>query len=408
MVKRVIKAAPDYLALNFFDFIRHFTNLLTSKEYDLWIESDKHTTILGYSCRGLFEVCMQYFYKEDLVVATTPIQHTSFRNILEKYVKPENIHIIRLNQNYNGIEEIPKLANCDLVVITHYFGQDMDISVLSEFKKKHNCIIIEDRVQGGTLDILSSHEIVDIPIYSMGMDKRPIALGGGFMYINNQYEELIEGTKKIIEALPIEKTGKRFKELVKKLPTFLFYNSRIFLASFIDLLRVATFFNKNISLLKFAKAYRAKNPGFDRETFLSKPSQGLLKSMYQNLDNHKKMEGLFAKKYSYFIECLDPEIIPYFFPWYKGVDSLSSYNTIQIEEHLVDQFLEFLTEYDISCIANPTYKVFNHPYENKEVDVKFNNGIVYIPSTPNMKRREIRYLADKLKEFYDITKNIKQ
>ncbi|OLS32042.1 MAG: hypothetical protein HeimAB125_12910 [Candidatus Heimdallarchaeota archaeon AB_125] len=402
MARRIIKAAPDYLALNVLEFGRHFTNLLTSKEFKLSIEHEKHTRILGYSCRSLFEVCLQYFDNRDLVVATTPIQHTSFRNILEKYVKPENLHIIRLNTNFNEIQKIPDLKKCDIVVITHYFGQDIDLTPFVEFKKKHNCFIIEDRVQGATMDLLASHEIVDIPIYSMGMDKRPIALGGGFMYIDNQHEDLIKGTMKLIAELPIEKTGKRFKDMLKKLPTYLFYNSRIFLAIFIELLRVVTFFNKKFSLLEFAKAYRAKNPGFDRTTYMSKPSKGLLKSMYQHIDDYKDMEELFARKYSYFIECLDPETIAYFIPWYKGESSLAVYNTLQIEEHLVDQFLEFLTEYDISCITNPTYKVFNHEYEGKEIDVKFNNGIVYIPSTPNMKKREIRFLADRLKEFYDL------
>jgi hypothetical protein len=399
---RVIKAAPDYLALSPLEFVRHFTNLLTSKKFDLTVKSETHTRILGYSCRALFDVCMQYFDKEDLVVLTTPIQHTSFRNIIEKFVKPENILIIRLNKDFNEIQEIPKVKKCDLVIITHYFGQDIDISPLSDFKKKHKCIIIEDRVQGGTMDTISSHEIVDIPIYSMGMDKRPIALGGGFMYIENHHQDMIEGMIKIIENLPVEKSKKRFKELLKKVPTYLFYNSRIFVTLFIELLRMVTFFNKKFSLLEFAKLYRAKNPGFDRETFLSKPSSGLLKSMYRHLDDYKDMEVLFSKKYSYFIESWDPEIIPYFFPWFKGESSLSVYNTVQIEEHLVDRFLEFLTEFDISCIANPTYKVFNHDYEGKEIDEKFNNGIVYIPSTPNMKKREMRFLADKLKEFYDL------
>ncbi len=402
---RIIKAAPDYLALSPIEFGRHITNLLTSKEFELTIEGEKYTRVLGYSCRALFDTCMKYFSKEDLVVVTTPIQHTSFRNIIEKYVKPENIYIIKLNKSFNEIERIPEVKKCDLVVITHYFGQDIDLSKLVNFKKKHSCFVIEDRVQGGTMDTLTSHEIVDIPIYSMGMDKRPIALGGGFLYLENKHKKIIEGIVKITKTLPQEKTGKRFKELLKKIPTYLFYNSRIFVAVFLELLRVVTFFNKKFSLLEFAKMYRAKNPGFDRETYLSKPSKGLLKSMYRHLDDYKDMEVLFAKKYSYFLEYLDPEVISYFLPWQRGEGSLSVYNTLQVEEQLVDQFLEFLTEYDISCISNPTYKVFNHDYEGKEVDVKFNNGIVYIPSTPNMNKREIRFMADRLKEFYDLVHN---
>ena len=68
---------------------------------------------------------MEYFSKDDLVVAVTPIHHTSFRDITEKYVKPENIHLIELNSNYNEIKKMPEMEKCVLVIITHLFGQDM-------------------------------------------------------------------------------------------------------------------------------------------------------------------------------------------------------------------------------------------------------------------------------------------
>ena len=93
---RIIKTAPDYLALNTFEFAKHFTNLLTSQKFELAIKNNTHTRILGYSCRALFEVCLRYFNNKELVVTTTPIHHTSFRNLIEKYVNPENIHIIKL------------------------------------------------------------------------------------------------------------------------------------------------------------------------------------------------------------------------------------------------------------------------------------------------------------------------
>ena len=52
--------------------------------------------------------------KEDLVIVTTPIHHTSFRNIIELFVKPENIHIIKMNKSYNEIESLPEVETCDL------------------------------------------------------------------------------------------------------------------------------------------------------------------------------------------------------------------------------------------------------------------------------------------------------
>ena len=120
-------------------------------------------------------------------------------------------------------------------------------------------------------------------------------------------------------------------------------------------------------------------------------------------DNYKNMEALYTKKYGLFYDSLSSKVLKKFFPWYRGDPILTPYNTILIEDHLVDQFLEFLTDYDISCIANPTYKMFNITYENSEKDRKLNDGIVYIPTPSNMKFWEIELLAEKLEEFYNLT-----
>jgi len=346
---------------------------------------------------------MKYFNKEDLVIATTPLHHTSYRIIIEKFVKPENIHIIELNSNYNEIEKVPDIKRCDLVIITHLFGQDMDLSVLADFKKRHNCVIIEDRVQGGTLDERFSDETVDVAIYSMGMDKRPIAMGGGYMYIDNIHDDLISASEEMTEKLPLEKRRNRYLDLVKKIPTYLFYNSRIFIFLTIKFINFMNFFSKKITLLSIALSYRTKNPGFSHHKYMLKPSRALLKSMVKNLNKYEKMEQRYIEKHKYFTECLSPELIAYFFPWFKDNACLTPYNTILIEEHLVSKFLEFLCNSNLLCIANPTYKVFNHSYEKDSKDIKFNNGIVYLPAIANMKKVEIRYLAYKLKEFYELS-----
>ncbi|MHA1442658.1 MAG: hypothetical protein ACTSPK_12485, partial [Candidatus Heimdallarchaeota archaeon] len=364
MSRYIPKVAPDYLPLTAHEFVHHFANLLTNKTYDLSVEYENYTKVIGYSCRSLFEVCLMHYYKEDLVIATTPLHHTSFRNIIERFVKPENIHIIDLNENYNGLGKIPDIDRCDLVVITHLFGQDFDLSKLAAFKKKHNCIVIEDRVQGGSLDDDFSHKIADMAIYSMSMDKRPIALGGGFMYVDNKYKKDIDGFKGIINNLPIEKSSKRFKELLKKIPTILLYNSRPFLYSFFSILKLLNFFNKNISILNIAKSYRKENPGFSHAGYMLKPSKGLLKSMYENFRKHKRVERIYTAKYELFIKCLTPKLVSTFFPWYMENKSLTPYNTIQIKEELIDDFLIFLDEYNMAGLPNPTYKVFNHSYEN--------------------------------------------
>jgi dTDP-4-amino-4,6-dideoxygalactose transaminase len=401
-MKYVIKTPPDYLPLSPGDFVRHFSNLLSNKEYDLSITYENYTKIIGYSCRALFDMCMEYFNKKELVIATTPIHHTSFRNIIEKYVKPENIHIIELNSNKNGIRKVPEIKKCDVVVITHLFGQDMDLAALSEFKKKHNCTVIEDRVQGGTMDRKFSHKVVDIALYSMAMDKRPIALGGGLMYIGNKHKKLIADFKEIIKNLPVEKSSRRFKELLKKILTYLLYNSRAMSFILVAVIDLLSFFNKKISILAVTKSYRYSNPGFSRRGYMLKPSSGLLKSMYENFHKYKEVEEKYAKNYNFFFSCFSPKLLSYFFPWYRGEASLTPYNTIQIEEHLVNQFLEFLSDFHISSLPNPTYKLFNISYDNYPEIVKFNNGIAYLPCVVNMTKDEIVYLSNKIKEFYKI------
>ena len=400
MKYNVIKAAPDYLPLSTQDFIRHFTNVFTREKFNHWQQFDDYTMIMGCSCRSLFEMCIEYFSKEELVIVTTPLHHTSFRTVIEKYVRPENIHIIELNEDYNGLSKLPEIEKCDIVVITHLFGQDMDLAQLSAFKEKHKCIILEDRVQGGSLDLKFSHKVVDISLYSMAMDKRPIALGGGFLYIYNKYKTVISDFKENIQKLPEEKPRTRFKDLLKKIPTYLFYNKRVALLILIRILNMLSIFNKKITLLNFGKYYRKTNPGFSRGYFMYKPSLGLLKSMYENFHKHKEIEELYDKKYDFFIKCLSPKIVSQFFPWYKGNPSLTPYNTILLDGDRVDQFLLFLDEDNIAGIANPTYKVFDISYESESRYKKFNNGIVYLPSLVNMSKKEIVLLSNKIKEFY--------
>lgn len=400
MLNNLIKAVPDYLPLSFQEFVRHFGNLFSKQGYKHWNENNEFITMLGYSCRTLFEMCMSCFEKEDLVVATTPLHHTSYRNIIEDFVKLENIHVIALNEEYNQIAEVPEVEKCHVVVITYLFGQDMDLSILSDFKKKHDCLIIEDRVQGGSLDRKFSHELVDIAIYSMGMDKRPIALGGGYLYIKKRHQEFFKKLNKLYLSLQRKKNSERFIELLKKVPTYLLYNVRPFLYLFIMTLEFLSLFSEKFDIVNVTKFYRKKNPGFIRSYCLYRPSFGLMKSMVENYNNHKKVDKLYSSKYDQFVNSLSPVVLEHFFPWYKGNTCYTAYNTILIEEHLVDRFMVFMNSYTISTLANPTYKMFNKEYEGDTKDKKFNDGIVYLPSHVAMNQEEMDFLNDRLVEFY--------
>jgi len=351
-----ILAAPDYLYLSSTEFIQHFTNMITADEiFDLYEYHKNYIKVMGYANRGLFDTILNYFRQknDDLVIATTPLHHTSWRNVIEKHVKTENIHIIDVKDSFNGLEKFPDIDKCDLVVITHMFGQDFDLKGLAEFKEKTGALVIEDRVQGGTSNYRFSNKLMDISLYSMAMDKRPIALGGGYLYIRMRYQEIAEDLIEIITNYPPEPIRKRIIDLLKKIPTFLLYNKRGVAFLFLRVLRML-----KLNLLDFTNMYRKKNPGFERNNFSLKPSKGLMKSMSQHYYDHQGMD----KKY-------------------------------------VKRFLKFMNRSNVCIIWNPTYKLFNFDYPGIEKHKKFHDGLIYLPSLANMSHEEIRYLADRIEKF---------
>ena len=341
-----ILAAPDYLYLSSTEFIQHFTNMITADEhYDLWEEHKNYIKVIGYCNRGLLDTLLNYFSqkKENFTIATTPLHHTSWRDGQEKYVKPENIHIIDINNSFKGIEKFPDIKKCDIVLITHMFGQDFDLKGLAEFKEKTGAIIIEDRVQGGSLDQKFCSELIDISMYSMAQDKRPISLGGAFFYIRKNHRKLAEDIIEMIANYPPEPKRKRYIDLAKKIPTFLLYNKKWFTFLFLRVLRML-----KMNLLDFTNMYRKKNPGFERGNFTWKPSKGLMKSMSQHYYDHKKMEALYEEKHMMFRSYLSDEIIKRYFPWYRDA-ALTPYNTIYVDEKYVKKFLKFMNRSNI-CI----------------------------------------------------------
>ena len=127
----------------------------------------------------------------------------------------------------------------------------------NEFKSKHDCVFIEDRVQGGKI-LNSTNDIFDVSFYSCGMDKRPVALGGGFVNVkqrNDELNELIDYIHVQTNSYKEETALRRFLFLIKKIPTFLLYNCKPFIFSFIKVLNLM-----NLSLLEFAMYYRKSNP----------------------------------------------------------------------------------------------------------------------------------------------------
>jgi hypothetical protein len=107
--------------------------------------------IYGYSCRCLFEVLLQVLESKKYQYAISPIHHTSWKNIIQKYIPENKISVIHLSENFQDLKELD-FSQIKVIIISHLFGQDFDFQLLSQEKEKHNFIVIEDRVQGGSLN----------------------------------------------------------------------------------------------------------------------------------------------------------------------------------------------------------------------------------------------------------------
>jgi len=406
-----INTVPDYLPISKLEFFKHIFNVNISHTPQIHQNFYNYTQIYGYSCRALFETIMICYDNPDIKIAITPFHHTSIRDIIEKYVKPENITIIQLNKNYNGIDQFPEIDNCDILIMTHLFGQDLIIEKedIEKFKKMHNCLIIEDRVQGGTLYHSFSHNYVDIALYSTGMDKRPVALGGGFVNIRNTHHILINKICKNILEYKEESKLSRLFFILKKIPTFVLYNNRFTLNILIKMVNLLSYFDNSISLLKLTEHYRKKNPGFEHDSYLQMPSNSLIKSIYDSLPMFKNIEKLYKKKHNQYIDILDMNDLDVddlelniknkYYPWVHRADLLTAYNAIYIPDKRINNFLEYIKDEKFCVLVNPTYKIFNFEYEGRDKNQEFVDNILYLPSLANMKKNEMKYLANVLKSF---------
>jgi hypothetical protein len=343
----------------------------------------------------MFDTMMKYHFSKNnnLTILTTPIHHTSFRNIIEKYVKPENVYIIGINDDYNKITEIQNY-DIDLCIITHLFGQDMDCSFmidnLSNFPIK--TIFIEDRVQGGTFSSKFSYNFMDISLYSTGMDKKPCGLGGGVIYIKDS-DDRLNCIARVIETKVISYEQEYFWDrllfLFKKIPTYILYNCKPFIK-----ILIWVFKEFKLDLHKFATKYRKNNPGFQHNNYNKNPSNGTLHSINYALqeDNYTDIEKLYTVKSNYFFDKLKcPETKKRMFKWYNEKPLLTPYNSVYLNNR--PKFVAYLNNLNIPVIENPTYKIFNFDHIDKNKYKKFNDSIVYLPSLSILTNNEIEILA---------------
>jgi hypothetical protein len=397
---RTIAAVQDYLSISFPDFARSFLKLFTLRRAPLVRGADGGKIVLGYSNRTLFHTALNDLKNKkngDIVVAVTPFHHTSYRDIIERAVKPGNIHILALNAGCNRITGVPDVAQCDLVVVTHPFGRDIDCSLLEGFKRDTHCLCVEDRVQGGSLDRPFSDPVFDISIYSTGMDKRPNALGGGFAFLRESVDfdaaSVASSLAAAIEGYEKDTRTDRFLYLIKKVPTYFLYNVKFTSNALISFLR---FFN--LSFHALSKWYRNTNPGFAQQDYMRTPSQALAVNIVDQIGNFTWIEERFADRQQRFFARLPEEIRNEYFPWLDGRPLLTPYNAIRADD--TGRLIDFLNKRYVAVIENPTYAVINHEDVMKAGWGAFTDRLVYLPSLANMDDDEIEYLADLLVAYH--------
>jgi hypothetical protein len=388
----MISAVVDYMPLSFLDFISHFIFLFFYKKTE--IINRKKNTLYGSSCRSLFHTLIEYVcsVKPESTILVTPILHTSFRNIIELFFEPENITVLPMNEFYNKIIVTPEIASkkYDISVVAHLFGQDLDTSELDKLNYKDECLFIEDRVQGGEFTQKFSNPIFDMSLYSCGMDKKPCALGGGIVYSRNRGLDIILEMEKRIRTYRKETRADRFVFLAKKIPTYIIYNCKFVICLVLLFFRLA-----KIDLYKFICQYRKKNPGFMHDGYNIEPHYSTLHSIQYSLKNTDYIEK--EQRYSGFVfsYLLENYKIRDCIPWKKEMVPLSIYNTIQVKDR--DTFIKHLSYNNIPVIDNPTYKLFNFDYENKQKDIDFNTSLVYLPTLYKMPFWEIKELVEIIK-----------
>lgn len=385
---------PDAIPLSLLDLILVFSHLIFySPDIKQVKENSSYYTLYGYSCRSLWEIFLKSYPESNMNYLISPLHHTSWKNLIEKYIEPEKIQVLELNKSMNGLPEdinsnpemIKKLENTQVVIITHLFGQDLDLSVLVDLKDKYNFIIIEDRVQGGSVDKPFSHPCVDMSFYSMGMDKRPCSLGGGYVNINKNgknSQKILDTMLITLNKLPHQSKWSRLIDLIKKIPTYAIY-------SYQNVSKITSWLLswKGLDLPSAVQFYRQKNPGFSHHNYMWQPHASLKSNMIKNHLNYKPIEKRMRKHYEYFHTLLKLEYIPWF---QKYETPLTMYNTIYIPPDEINLKLAYFQKHNIAYLPNPTWKVLSQaPIRYHD----FSKGLVYLPCLYHMNREEINYLS---------------
>lgn len=361
---RQVVGVPSTISIEVTDFAAHFAiwlcSLHTSRPASLLHTYDGHNMIFGYSCRALFETAMVVL-KRDLCngkpvrILTTPVHHKSLVLIMERLT--DSIEILTLDERNRSInvdeatEEAVK--NCDIIVITHMFGRNFDLSKLIELKKKHNKILIVDSVMGGARRETYAVTDADLDIYSTGQDKRPIAIGGGYCIYRHKIFAAMEAE---IMSYAVVTRWERLQKLANTLLLRQVYNNKSLV---LFLLTVAPMFG--LTTTEIVADVRKNNPGFDHNGYLRCPSEALCRSMKLELGNEKPMEDRFIHCWRLFLESLPEPLRRAYYPQYEASEPvILPYNQIILPPGHKEQFLAFCDKHRICGATNQNYMMMTN------------------------------------------------
>lgn len=251
----------------------------------------------------------------------------------------------------NKIEE--KINNNTKAIIpVHIYGQPADMDKINEIAKKNNLFIIEDAAQahGAKYKNRKVGTLGDIACFSFYPGKNLGAYGDGGAIVTHN-EELAKKCRMLSNHGRIEKYNHEFEG----------YNSRL------DGLQSAILSVK----LKYINKWNAK-----RRSIVKKYND-MLKNM--NVIIPKELTGTECAYHQYVIRV-------------KNRDDLRKY--------LKSNGISTGIHYPISLPFLQAYKYLGHKQEDFPVTYQYQKKILSLPIYAEMKDEIVKYVADKIKEFY--------
>ena len=339
-----MNAVPGYIRGSVFEWFSHLwctiASLYTSREtvnkrlgdvLDTQYKLTDTEYLYGYSSRSLFHACVDGIknrYGRPVNIVTTPFLHTGFQRIIN-WTGSKGTYLDLTQYQPSWTDD--QLANQDLLLITHVFGNPFEIAQLvSRFRELNpEGVVVEDCVQAGFISNYTGSRLVDLALFSAGQDKIPVGFGGGIGIFRNH--QLYSQTQDQLLSLPVDGWWSRFTHLLFKIVFIILYNFRPVIWLFKLGLRMLC-----ISPTKFTVRFRKKVPGFvhSYEKYYKQPSVSQLLSIEKALVRDYSVDYFTTiSKREQFIHGLGRSGSNYL-PWRQVLDyptSSNYYNHIYVE-----------------------------------------------------------------------------